>query len=73
MEMNLNLPYEAKTSLPAVAELAFYCENNRELLFEEGPIEIRCRAGVHSVGMRWPKFASYERKSFICVQNWQKS
>ncbi|MFA6291326.1 MAG: acetylxylan esterase [Victivallales bacterium] len=65
MEINLNRPYGLQTSPPAKPELAFYCENNRDLLFENGPIEIRCRAGIHSAGMNWNLARNFFKKAFL--------
>lgn len=54
MNSNLALPYSDKPSPPAVAELAFYCNDSETLLFDKGAaIEIYCRAGVRSVGLAW--------------------
>jgi cephalosporin-C deacetylase-like acetyl esterase len=54
MELNLNLPWSTKMSPPAVLELQFYSPQSDDMLFGAvKEVEIRCRAGVHPVGLKY--------------------
>ena len=54
MELNLNLPWGIKMSPPSVLELQFSSPQSDDMIFGEvKEVEIRCRAGVHSVGLKY--------------------
>ncbi len=54
MEMNMAVPFSSKMSGPAVPELAFYSKQSDNLLFPgDADVEIRCRAGLRCVGLKY--------------------
>jgi cephalosporin-C deacetylase len=54
MNVNLAVPYGMKCSPPQKPELVFFSPQSEDLLFEqETEIDVRCQAGVRSVGLQW--------------------
>jgi cephalosporin-C deacetylase-like acetyl esterase len=54
MELNLNVPWGVKMSPPSVLELQFSSPQSDDMIFGAvKEVEIRCRAGVHSVGLKY--------------------
>lgn len=54
MELNLNQPWGSKMAPPAIPELQFYSPQSDDMLFGAvGEVEIRCRAGLRCVGLKY--------------------
>ncbi len=67
MNLNLAMPYGEKCSPPQKPELAFYCHQSEDLLFENGKeIEILCQAGLHAVRLNWTLHRNRIQKEFRC-------
>lgn len=65
MLSNLQRPYDSKPSPPHEEKLVFWSPKNESFFFEkEKEIEIHCRAGLRSVGLKWTLSRNQFRKPF---------
>jgi len=66
MTMNMATKYSSKPSPPHDERLVFWSPQNDVLLFEnENTIEIRCRAGVRALGLKWSLSRNRFKKTFL--------
>lgn len=69
MNHNLASPWTDECSPPQTPYLSFHCPNNDTLLFTSGDtIEVRCQAGLRSVGLRWTLHRNAVEKAFRAGQ-----
>lgn len=66
MESNVAVAWSSGPSGPMKAELCFYSKESDDLMFDQQEtIEIVCRAGVRSVGLKWGLSHNGFSKSFL--------